>query len=106
MDNGRYEIDTQGKFMLKPEYRPKPKITGCLINPKFIDKQTLVDNGWWGGLFGKNPYVVSFCDKCQCQRVHYVVDKEWDQDDNEKWRITGFLFFCGVCKERFKNECI
>lgn len=93
MDSELYEVNHHGRFVLKPELRRLN-----FIAPKYIDKETLQESGWWHGLFNdETAYIVTFCERCRIQRVHSVLKRELEQDNNGKWRITGFSFICNIC---------
>lgn len=99
MDSELYEVNCRGRFVLKPEYYDELR-RFYFIAPKFIDKETLQETGWWRNLFNENTaYVVSYCEKCRCQRIHHVLNREFELDNQGKWRITGFSFICDFCKE-------
>jgi hypothetical protein len=59
---------------------------------KYVDKEILKATGWFYGLKTTN-YIVSYCEKCECQRIHYFV-----QDCFNK-----ILFECSFCEE---NEVV
>jgi hypothetical protein len=57
---------------------------------KLIRQSVLVDNRWFGVRVGS--VVVSFCERCECQRTHTCVDKSWVGGE---W---VFVFICDVCQ--------
>ena len=94
------EINHGNRSLIKPDYPQRP-IGHYFIAPKYIDKLTLLDTGWWRGLFKNNDgYVVTFCKRCRCQRTHRVLKREYEQDCQGKWRVKGFSFICDFCSKK------
>jgi len=56
---------------------------------KQIFRLELSDKGWYG--IREGSHLVSYCAKCQCQRCHYCIGKEWVNGD---WL---FSFRCNSC---------
>jgi hypothetical protein len=60
---------------------------------KYIEKKILADTGWLYGL-NRSGYVVSYCENCECQRIHTFV----------KDCYSKILFECSFCNERIREE--
>ena len=60
---------------------------------KYVEKKILKDTKWIYGL-KKSGYIVSYCEKCECQRIHYYV----------KDCYSKILFECSFCKENKNME--
>ena len=57
-----------------------------------ISRKELSDKGWHNIDIGKQ--IISYCEQCKCQRVHYCNGKKW-----EKGQLI-LRFYCSKCKER------
>lgn len=60
---------------------------------KYVEKKVLKDTGWIYGL-KRTRYIVSYCEVCRCQRVHYYV----------RDCFSKILFECSFCKENKNKE--
>jgi hypothetical protein len=61
---------------------------------KQLHRKYLADFQWTGINIGR--HIVSYCEACGSQQVHYCIDKTWDQDKRD-WLFT---FECAACNER------
>ena len=55
---------------------------------KYVEKEILIETGWFYGL-KSSKYIVSYCEKCECQTIHYLVKDCYNK----------MLFECSFCKE-------
>lgn len=62
---------------------------------KHIPKSILDENKWYG--IREGSHLVSYCAKCQCQRCHQCIGKEWVEGD---WL---FSFRCNSCHDQDKE---
>jgi hypothetical protein len=61
---------------------------------KVVRKQVLDDNRWFNVY--KGSVVVSYCERCGCQRTHMCMDTLWKDDG------LWFVLVCDFC--RFNNK--